>query len=73
MRGATHVPCVFGETDDYAIVGANGPGFFNKHLLQSANAPTMGHFTQGRATELTLRRVKRVMAVTWTEYLIPER
>jgi hypothetical protein len=71
QAGATHVPCVFGDASDWTLVGAH-QGFFPRPLLESANPPTMGHYTQGRAYPVTLRRVRRVIDLAWSELLIPE-
>jgi len=65
-RGATHVPCIFAETKDFARTGAAQPGVLPLSLLEARNAPTLGHFANGRATEVTLRRFGRVVTVSWT-------
>ncbi|MHB8375699.1 MAG: hypothetical protein ACYDEB_01925 [Dehalococcoidia bacterium] len=71
LKGATAIPCVFGELDTDSQLAQVG-GRFDKNLLESGNPPTMGHFMNGRAFGLTLRRVRRVIAVSWVEYAIPE-
>lgn len=73
LAGASHVPCVFLEATEFGQVGAPGGGAtFERDLLESANPPTLEHFTQGRAYPLTLRRMTRVIHVTWSEYAFPD-
>ncbi len=69
--GATHIPCVFLEGTDYGQVGAAGQ-VFPRDLLESKNPPTLAHLAGGRAYPVTLKRVRRVISLTWAEYAIPE-
>lgn len=69
-RGATHVPCVLRDVADHAAVGLNHPGTFGPELMESANPPRLGHYTQGRATEVMLKAFHRTVHVSWCEYAV---
>ncbi len=70
--GATQVPCVFLEATDYSQVHTEKPGrTFARSLLESANPPTIGHFTQGRAYNVPLRSWLRLIQLQWSEDLTP--
>ena len=72
QKGATHVPCLFRDVQSAADVGIkHDRSTFTLQLLESADAPTVGHFTQGRAYDVQLKRFTRVVHVTWAEYAIP--
>ena len=68
--GATHVPCLFRDVGTAEEAGI-GSGTFQTQLLESANPPTLGHFTGGRAYDVSLRALQRVMHVSWTDFVIP--
>ncbi len=71
--GATHIPCVLRDVNNHQEVGILPNGAtFSAALLESANPPTVGHFTQGRAYDVVLRRVARFLHVSWAEYVLPE-
>ncbi|WP_316234914.1 MULTISPECIES: hypothetical protein [unclassified Bradyrhizobium] len=71
--GATHMPCVFRDVPDHAAVGIRTDGStFSASLLESANPPTVGHFTRGRAWPVELKRLARYLHVSWSEYVLPE-
>jgi len=71
--GATHAPCLFLEGDDYGQVGAPGlPATFSREMLESANPPTLGHFTEARAQPVSLRSGTRVISVSWSEWFVPD-
>ena len=73
LKGATHIPCLLLDTDNYAQVGAQGAGnTFDRDILESENPPTCGHFVDGRATEVTLRSISRIISVTWSEHTIAD-
>jgi len=73
MAGATHIPCILRDVPNYAAAGVREDGAtFGSALLESANPPTMGHFTQGRALDVHIRRVSRVIALNWAEHAIAE-
>ena len=69
--GNTHIPCVFRDVNTDAEVGI-GHGTFPIELLESENPPTLGHFSETRALEVSLRSVSRVLHVSWSEYSIPD-
>lgn len=65
-RGMTHVPCILLESPVFEAIGARGQGAtFDRDQLLSANPPTCGHFADGRAYDLELRRAARVVRVSW--------
>lgn len=71
--GATHVPCLFRDVPDHEAVGIRNDGAtFGVPLLESNNPPTLGHFTQGRAHQVSLRSVSRILHVSWSEYAVPD-
>ena len=73
MAGATHAPCIFRDVSDHATVGIRTDGAtFGVQLLELANPPTIGHFTQGRAYDVQLKNVARYLHVSWAEYIIPD-
>jgi hypothetical protein len=69
--GATHVPCILRDVPDHASVGIHN-GTFGATLLESANPPTLGHFTQGRAYDVQLKNVARYLHVSWADYVIAD-
>ncbi len=71
MAGATHVPCVFRDVPDEASAGIAPPGTFDRMLLESANPPTLAHFTNGSAHVVQLRAITRVLHISWAEYAMP--
>ena len=71
LAGATHVPCLIREVANYEETGVRADGAtFDRALLDSANPPTLEHFTQARAHEVKLRRVQRYINVSWAEYVM---
>lgn len=73
VAGATHMPCLFMEATDFGQVGvAVGGGTFDRPILESANPPTVGHFTQGRAYQVLLRRMTRIIHLSWSEFVLPD-
>ena len=71
--GATHVPCLYLETNEFHWIGAVGDGAtFDRADLESGNPPTCGYFTEARALEVDLRVVSRIIHVTWSEFVLPE-
>lgn len=70
LAGATHVPCIFRDVKTSVDVGIAKHETFDLELLQSENAPTLGHFTQGRAYDVRLKTMKKVLQVSWSEYMI---
>lgn len=73
LAGATHVPCVLLQATDYSQLEAPGsPQTFDRVILESADPPTCGHFTQGRAYSLPLRERTWTYTVTWSASLSVE-
>lgn len=68
-RGATHIPCVFRDVADHQSVGINPGGTFSAQVMESATPPTLGHFTQDRAYEVTLKAFHRTLHISWAEYV----
>ena len=64
-RGATHVPCIVGDTKNFARTGAEQDGSLPRHLFDGDNPPTVGHYTQHRAAAVCLRRFATRVDVTW--------
>lgn len=71
LAGASHVPCVFRDVLDPAMAGINPPGTFDLTTFQGVNPPSVGHFTLGRALDVTLRAMSRVLHISWAQYVIP--
>jgi hypothetical protein len=67
-RGATHIPCVLRDVPDHESVGIRPPGTFGAQVVESANPPTVGHFTQARALPVTLKAFHRTLHISWAEY-----
>ena len=68
-KGATHIPCVFRDVQSAADIGLKADrSTFTLPTLEAPDAPTVGHFTQGRAYEVQLKRFRRVIHVSWAEY-----
>jgi hypothetical protein len=71
-RGAGRMPCFFREVNTAEEVGIRTDGAtFTVDLLESANPPTLAHFTKGRAHALPLRQVMRVIQINWSEHALP--
>ncbi len=70
LAGATHVPCIFRDVLDAPAVGINPPNTFDQALLESDGAPTLGHYCQGRAHDVSLRILTRTLHVSWAEYVV---
>jgi hypothetical protein len=71
QKGASHIPCLFRDVQSAASIGLKSDrSTFTLPVLESADAPTVGHFAHGRAYEVLLRRYKRIIHVNWAEYSI---
>jgi len=69
IQGATHVPCIFRDVHDAAAAGIKTDGTtFPIDILESGNPPTLAHFSQGKAQQVTLRATTRILHVSWAEY-----
>lgn len=69
--GAAAMPCLVRDAASPDELGL-GHGTFDRALLESANPPTLGHFTQGRAHPVRLRAMSRIVHVSWAEYLVAD-
>ena len=69
LRGATHAPCVFRDVADHQAVGLKPGGTFDPTTMESADPPTVAHFTQGRAYDVQLKAYSRTLHVSWAEYV----
>ncbi len=68
-KGATHIPCLFLETNNFGLVGAVGAGAtFDIGQLIAPVPPTAGYLTQDRAYPLSLKHFKRIINVLWNQY-----
>ncbi len=72
LAGATHLPCILRDVGGQTEVGMDPPAFFPLSLLTSDNAPTLGHFTQGRGLNIKLRQHSRIINVSWAEHMVPD-
>lgn len=73
MAGATHIPCLVRDVPDAAAAALRGGRqTFSEGLLTSADPPVLAHFTQGRAHSVQLRRLVRILHVTWADHVIYE-
>jgi hypothetical protein len=75
-RGATHIPCLVRDHADGDGSGGT-PEPLNwllvpQRLLESSDPPTLGHFLDGRAHEVTLRATSLVMQITWSHNVLPD-
>jgi len=74
QRGATHVPCIYRDAaGNYDLLGLRENGAtFGRAVMESSNPPTVGHFTQGRAYEVSLRKISRVIQINWSDHLLTD-
>lgn len=70
-KGATHIPCIFGDTESFGRTGAAQDGSLPAHLFKGDHRPTVGHYTRGRAAPVRLRRFATKISVSW-EVSYPE-
>jgi hypothetical protein len=70
MAGAKNIPCLLRDVQTPQEAGIMDGQTFPLALLESGDAPTIGHFTQGRAHDVQLRAVSRLIHVTWTEAVV---
>ena len=67
--GATHVPCLFREAQTFEEVGAqDGPAGIPRSVLESADPPTVSHFSAARGYSVSLKATTRIIHVTWSDY-----
>ena len=71
--GATHMPCLFRDNADLEAVGIKLDGTtFSPALMASSNPPTLAHFTSGRAHEVSLRLMSKILHISWSEHVVAE-
>jgi hypothetical protein len=68
--GIMKMPCLLRSVASFEEVGLH-VGTLPQSLFATNNAPTVGHFTQGRAHQVAIRAVSRTMHVSWAEYVVP--
>jgi hypothetical protein len=69
IAGATHVPCLFRTVNKLEDVGIRADGStFTEQAFKEPHQPTVGHFTQGRSCNVTLRATTRILHISWAEY-----
>jgi hypothetical protein len=67
--GRTHMPCLMLKGNRQQLGVYN----FQPQLLEGPNPPTLGHFDPATATEVQLRRTTKMIAISWSEFLVPEK
>ena len=73
MAGATEMPCMLRDVGTADEVGIRTDGnTFPLALLESANPPTVGHFTQQRAHPVGLRAMTRILEISWADHVLPD-
>lgn len=73
MAGATHLPCLLRDVATKEAAGIRDDGLtFDLALLESADPPTVGHYSQNRGHQITLRALARIITVTWADHVVPE-
>jgi hypothetical protein len=73
LAGATHMPCLYLEAKDWSALDAGRDReTFGRDLLESANPPCCAHFSQERATDVTLRTMMRIIEVTWSDKVVSD-
>ena len=71
-RGAGMMPCLFRDVATHKEVGIRDDGStFHLTLLESADPPTLRHFTQNHAHDVAIRKFSRVLQVNWSEHALP--
>lgn len=69
LAGATHVPCLFRDVPTEESAGIRQDGStFSAASLNSANPPTVGHFSLC-AEKVQLRARSRILHLSWAEYI----
>jgi hypothetical protein len=68
-RGVTHAPCVVRDEATPQAVGILPGSTFELALLESANPPTIRHFTENRALDVQLKVFSRTLHVSWSDYV----
>jgi len=72
QAGAVTAPCLFRDVKTEAEAAIAPPATFPLSLLESSDPPTVGHYVQGRAWDVQLRRVSRIIQVNWSQHQLFE-
>lgn len=72
LSGITHIPCALRQSTRDDIHDQTLHRYFSKALFDSDHAPALGHFVTGRATRVKLRKMSRVLHVSWAEWVFPD-
>jgi hypothetical protein len=72
MMGLTHIPCLVRDVAAPSDTGVVENATFSLSALESDNPPTLAHFIEGRACDVTLRSLSRILQVSWGEYTVPD-
>jgi hypothetical protein len=71
IAGSHSVPCLFRDIATQQEVPLRDDGTtFPLSAFQTANPPTMGHFTQGKAHPVALRAAMRILQVNWSQHTL---
>jgi hypothetical protein len=66
LKGASHMPCLYLETDEVAGLEIPVNGVFTARQLADVNPPTFAHFNPDRAYRVPLKEQRRAIKVTWS-------
>lgn len=71
LAGATHIACILKEvkTAQDAGIFENG-STFGLPLLESADPPTIGHYTTGRAHSVNIKQLTRIIHISWSDHIM---
>lgn len=67
--GQTHMPCLM-FSGHRGQLGVNN---FPLEVIHGEHPPTLGHFDAALATEVQLRKQTKMIAISWSEFLVPDR
>jgi hypothetical protein len=71
-KGITAVPCVYAEVSDYALTGANRPGFFSRETIMSERPPTMLDFFDNTVSaDIKIQPTMNVIRIKAEQYPVP--
>jgi hypothetical protein len=71
-RGVTAVPCVYAEISDYALTGANRPGFFSREIIMSERPPMMPDFFDNTVSaDIKIQPTMNVIRIKAEQYPVP--
>jgi hypothetical protein len=70
LAGATHLPCIVRTVSHEGDIGIAAQTTFGMKELRASHPPTLGHYTGGRAHEVRLKSLTRLIQVSWSEYTV---